>query len=146
MIKNRSAFMAKLKRRLGVLPIENAQRACYKAANLVRNEAVQSIARGTKTGEAVRKYNPSRTHRQSAPGEPPASDTGFLVSNISIAVDVEGTGRAKAVVGKIISAAPYSAYLEFGTSNMAARPFMQPALDKNGEKIKRIFMKEGMLD
>jgi hypothetical protein len=29
---------------------------------------------------------------------------------------------------------------------MAARPFMQPSLDRNAEKIRSIFVKEGLID
>ena len=48
------------------------------------------------------------------------------------------------VVGQIISAAPYSAHLEFGTTQMTERPFMQPALEKNRRKIQGMF-KKGVL-
>jgi HK97 gp10 family phage protein len=47
------------------------------------------------------------------------------------------------LVGQIISAAPYSKALEFGTVNMQPRPFMQPALNKNKNKIVKMFMQEG---
>ena len=110
---------------------------------MVRNTAVQSIQKGG-TGKLYEKYNPRRTHRASAPNQPPASDTGFLVSQISTSVKKEPNG---VVVGQIISAAPYSAYLEFGTTSMlnpkdgtgGARPFMQPALEKNRRKIEALF-------
>ena len=56
-------------------------------------------------------------------------------------VDVKANGS---VVGQIISAAPYSKHLEFGTVNMTERPFMQPALMKNKRKIQSMF-KKGIL-
>ena len=56
-------------------------------------------------------------------------------------VDVKSNGT---VVGQIISAAPYSKALEFGTTQMTERPFMQPALEKNRRKIERMF-KKGVL-
>ena len=46
-----------------------------------------------------------------------------------------------AVVGQVISSAPYSQALEFGTTTMTERPFMQPALQKNKSKIKALFKK-----
>ena len=49
------------------------------------------------------------------------------------------------VVGQIISSAPYSKPLEFGTVNMQPRPFMQPALQKNKQKIVSIFKYEGVI-
>ena len=44
-----------------------------RAANLVRNTAVTSINQGAKSGVVYELYNPRRTHRASAPGEPPAT-------------------------------------------------------------------------
>jgi HK97 gp10 family phage protein len=141
MILNRNQFFSKLKKQLGIIPEQNAKRACYKAANVVKNDAVKSIMTGAKSGELVRKYNPSRTHRQSAAGQPPASDTGFLVSQISADVEKQVTS----IVGIVRSSAPYAAHLEFGTQQMPARPYLQPALDKNADKIRQIFIKEGII-
>ena len=53
-------------------------------AQLIRGEAVKSIQSGAKSGIVYEKYNPRRTHRASAPGEAPASDTGNLVSKIIV--------------------------------------------------------------
>ena len=45
---NKQEFYRKLNRQLGIVPIKNAQRACFKAANVVKNEADQErIARLT---------------------------------------------------------------------------------------------------
>lgn len=103
-----------------------------RAANLVRNTAVTSINQGAKSGVVYEKYNPRRTHRASAPGEPPATDTGYLVSNIFTNIDTDGLGAS------VESRAEYSSYLEFGTENMAARPFLQPALEENKPQIRRL--------
>ena len=45
---------------------------------------------------------------------------------------------------EIISTADYSAALEFGTSKMAARPFMQPSLEENRPKIRRLVKQVGL--
>lgn len=145
MILNRKQFFEKLRIRLGEVPIKNAKRACFKAANLVKNDAIKSIMQGSKTGGTVRKYNPNRTHTQSAAGEPPASDTGFLVSNITADVERTGTGFSRRVTGIVTASAPYAIHLEFGTYKMQARPFLQPALDRNAKKIRDIFIKEGII-
>jgi len=104
---------------------------------MVQNTAKESILKGG-TGRTYEKYNPRRTHVASAPNQPPASDTGFLVSNITMNVKKEVNG---VVVGQVISSAPYSQALEFGTTTMTERPFMQPALQKNKNKIEALFRK-----
>ena len=59
-------------------------------AQLIRSEAVKSIMQGPKTGRIYEKYNPRRTHKASAPGQAPASDTGNLVRNIMVRqVDID---------------------------------------------------------
>lgn len=100
--------------------------AAIDTANIAR----KSIQRGVKTGITYQKYNPRRTHRASAKGEAPATDTGALVSSIT----QEKTGEAEAIVGSTVE---YSKFLEFGTQNMDERPFLKPALkkaQKNWEK------------
>jgi len=140
-IVNGSQFFGKLQKRLKEIPERNSKRACLNSANLVRNTAIQSIARGAATGETYVKYNPRRTHTASAPGQPPASDTGFLISSISSSVEK----HRGSVVGVVRASSPYAAHLEFGTQQMAARPFFQPALDRNATKIKAIFQREGLI-
>tara|TARA_Y100001937_G_C7032758_1_gene290875 strand:- start:266 stop:694 length:429 start_codon:yes stop_codon:yes gene_type:complete len=102
------------------------------SGDLVRNEAIQSIMSGAKGGRTYEKYNPRRTHVASSDGQPPASDTGFLVSNI--VKNVKRSGHEIEVESK----ANYSKFLEFGTQNMKPRPFLFPALEKNKPKIRRL--------
>jgi len=108
----------------------NAKQVVARAAALVHATAVQSITDGNKSGETYEKYNPRRTHRASAAGEPPAADTGYLHSNIFMDIDSDGLGAS------VESRAEYSAYLEFGTADLAARPFMQPAVEANRRAIR----------
>lgn len=63
----------------------------------------------------------SRTHTASAPGEPPAVDTGFLINSIQTVIKSD----TEAV---ITIPAEYAEGLEFGTSRVAARPFVRPAI------------------
>ncbi len=110
----------------------DAKQLVGRAGNLVRNTAVKSILQGAKSGVSYEKYNPRRRHTASASGEAPASDTGYLANNINLDIDVDGLGAS------VESRADYSSYLEFGTSKMSARPFMQPALEENRPKIRRL--------
>lgn len=140
--KNLESLQKRLAKKLQAKPLANAQSAVTRATMVVRNSAVESIVRGGKSGVIYEKYNPRRTHQASKAGEAPASDTGFLVSQITQNVKSNPNGS---VVGQIISAAPYSKYLEFGTTDMQPRPYMQPALNRNRKKIVDIFKKEGII-
>ena len=110
----------------------DAQQLVGRAANLVRNTAVNSILQGAKSGVTYSKYNPRRTHTASAAGEPPASDTGYLANNINNVFDLDGLGAS------VESRAEYSSFLEFGTRKMTARPFMHPAAEENRPQIRRL--------
>ena len=95
---------------------------------LIRAEAIRSIQTGAKSGVMYQMYNPRREHRASAPGQAPASDTGNLVSKITV--------KQKSLnVVHVESNADYSAFLEYGTSKMEARPFMFPAFEKSKKPI-----------
>lgn len=95
--------------------------------NDIRNFAVTNIAQGVKSGTVRRDGS-----RRSAEGEFPATDTGFLISNINGILANDGLS------GVVESNAKYSEPLEFGTSNMGARPFLQPSLEQTRPKIKRM--------
>ena len=140
-IQNLQGFQKKLKKRIVDNPEKHLKKLVQRSTMLVESTAKESILKGG-TGITYQKYNPRRQHTASAEGEPPASDTGFLVSNITSNVKQQGTS----VVGQIIASAPYAPHLEFGTSNIRPRPFMQPALERNRPKIKRIFKEGGYVD
>ncbi len=86
-------------------------RALYAAGQMIEIEAELSITRGSISGAG---------HVPSKPGEAPNADTRLL--DTSIDTVVVGPNRVD-----VVSNAPYSAALEFGTSRMAERPFMGPA-------------------
>ena len=94
----------------------------------IRGEAIKSIQSGAKSGIVYEKYNPRRSHRASAPGQAPASDTGNLVSKIIV------KQKSKNITN-VESNADYSAFLEYGTSKMEPRPFMLPAFEKSKKPI-----------
>ncbi len=67
------------------------------------------------------------TYRASAPGEPPAIRTGQLRASVS---DPQVMKVGSTLVGKITISAPYAEFLERGTSRVAPRPFIQPAVEE----------------
>lgn len=83
----------------------------------------------------------SGSNRASAPGHPPAVDTGQFRSSITHLVEREfvawvgkvGTG-IKDTKGRSIGA-----HLEFGTSKMAARPFMMVTLERIRPQLLALF-------
>ena len=101
---------------------------------LIRGEAIRSIQTGPKSGHTYEKYNPRRTHKASAPGQAPASDTGNLVSQIMSVADGKDT--------LVESRAEYSKFLEFGTSKMLPRPFLFPASEKSTKKIVQVLIQK----
>ena len=112
----------------------NMQEVLLGGGQLIRGEAIRSIQTGAKSGKTYKKYNPTRTHKASAPGEAPASDTGFLVSNIRV--------KDQKDFVEVRSEASYSKFLEYGTSKMLARPFMFPASEKSKPKIAEVLFQK----
>ena len=77
---------------------------------------------GPRSGREYRRgKHGTRIHRASAPGEPPATDTGNLANSIGSRM----TGRTE---GEVTVTAEYAAALELGGVHMAARPFLGPAV------------------
>lgn len=140
MIKNKAGFDKKINKHINDSQA-HVKKAIAKSAIYVQGVVQKNIMSGPKTGPMVRKYNPNRQHQSSAAGESPASDTGFLAGSISHRVRTKG----KTIIGEVVASAEYAIHLEFGTVNMKARPFLQPALDKSASKIKSIFKQEGLI-
>ena len=110
---------------------------------------VQGIARQSIGGKGSgRKYKRGKKwHAASAPGRPPARDTGVLASSVSYEVIRQGfniQGRVGPDLGKIRmrrqpTEPDYGSYLELGTSRMRARPWLKPALIRSQNKIMQYF-------
>lgn len=99
--------------------------ALYEAADHYRAEAYRAITTGSVSG---------KNHQASRPGEAPHNDTGFLAKNITVSQD-------SPVVARVTASAPYAAPLEFGTKDIAARPFMRPTREKVRPVAQKILRK-----
>ena len=69
----------------------------------------------------------TRIHRASAPGQPPAEDTGKTYRDIHVRRMSKGNYRVRF--------GGASGYLEFGTSRMRERPYIIPAIQKAVDKV-----------
>lgn len=101
-----------------------------RTAQNIRNTAVRSIQKPSGIGTYYKKYNPDRMHIASAPGHPPNTDTGRLSGSIRAVMSGTPTAYVDAL-------ADYAVHLEFGTRNMAARPFMTPAVEAERDKYRK---------
>lgn len=114
------AFSAKLKSIAGRGKDADLGRALFAAGNLIEDHAKGLIVAGSVSGKG---------HVPSLPGQPPSADTRVLDGNIE-------TVQVAPLKVEVSSNAPYSAALEYGTSKMAARPFMGPSVEaKKDEAI-----------
>ncbi len=86
----------------------------YEYGDQIRAEAFRSISAGSVSGAG---------HVPSAPGESPNRDSGALQAGLKVV-------RTGPLTAEVRAETPYSAPLEFGTSKVAARPFLRPARDK----------------
>lgn len=94
------------------------------------------------TGRLYRKRRASAKggyihHRASAPGQPPAVDTGALRSSISKRIEKRGLE----IYGFVGSRLAYARTLEAGGRHVAARPYLRPVLKARGRDINAAFAK-----
>lgn len=119
---------AALDRRLKTIPRRaqtNVDKALFVTAQNIEADARVSITRGSISGAG---------HVPSRPGQPPKNDTGNLKNNIV-------ARRIRRLKYRITSGADYAAFLEFGTRRIRARPYMQPAAEKNRKALRRNVVK-----
>jgi HK97 gp10 family phage protein len=91
-------------------------------------------------GVTYQLYSPRRTHVASVAGYPPNSDTGALRASI----EWETAGKLRYAV---LAGTEYAAWLEFGTRDMAARPFLTPVFDEwRARKLRDLLKNEGLFD
>jgi HK97 gp10 family phage protein len=109
----------RLKRLQGPEMVRFVGAALFEGGEAIQTEAQRLITTGSVSGKG---------HVPSLPGEPPNQDSGVLANNI----ETTQPEPLKVVVG---SYAPYASPLEFGTSQMAARPYMVPARNNKRREV-----------
>ena len=120
--------IAKLQQ-VGLASEDIIEEVLFDVATETQSLAVAGIMSGG-GGKTYEKYKPRRTHTASAPSQYPASDTGRLAS--SVRMDV--VGPTAYVVGTNVE---YGPMLEFGTSRMAARPWLLPSFERARAGVER---------
>ncbi|MBI1179106.1 MAG: HK97 gp10 family phage protein [Alphaproteobacteria bacterium] len=111
--------VARVRKITGPQAVHELRKAVFDGADMVAGEAIHLITQGAVSG---------KFHVPSLPGQPPKNDTGDLKRGIQ----VESGGPLKALV---TSSAPHAVPLEVGTSKMAARPYMAPAVKHTRKAI-----------
>ena len=102
---------------------DRVQRVLVRKGHDIATEMLNLILDTPKTGFPVGSLGSRwwQAVQRSAPGEPPASQTGRLVDSIRV---VEGDLRVR-----VEAAVRHAPWLEFGTERMEPRPFIRPARD-----------------
>lgn len=111
-----------------------AKKAVRDSIFLIHETAVNSI-QDNSNGTLATRYSNGKPRKVlvSRPGDPPNTDTGRLVQSIKF--DFQNGG----LIGRVGTNLRYGAWLEFGTRDMAARPWLAPAVKSVGKNAARIF-------
>lgn len=79
-----------------------------------------------------------RSHQASAPGEPPAPDTGELRRRTQADTQVRRDGDT--LVGRVVVNTEYAAGLEVGTERVAPRPYLSRLRDDHADELHQAFI------
>lgn len=102
-----------------------ANKEFLRYATSIQSEAIRRIQQAPASGTIYKRG--TITHQASAAGEYPKTDTGNLVASIkSQGLINDGKNQSGLDVYLVGSPLVYAAYLEFGTLNMSARPWLYP--------------------
>lgn len=96
----------------------------------------QGTAKRVVNSEGKGRWYHDQPQPSSRPLDPPAKQTGHL--GRSIQVDLSGLDGQRSVTAAVGTNVRYGRYLEFGTSNMAPRPWMRRTIVKMKKKIPSI--------
>jgi HK97 gp10 family phage protein len=110
----------------------NRDLAVKESTLAIHGEAIKIVSANAGGTSAVR-YNPRRNVSVSRPGDPPHTDTGRLRQSIKF--------EYSKGIGKVGSNLKYAAWLEFGTEDMAPRPWLSVAVEKSAKRVAEIFEK-----
>ncbi len=113
---------------------------------IAEEKAVAGIQRAALAGEAITKANLSRPgsgriygkHQASAPGEPPAPDSGELRRKTQADTKVRREGSD--LVGRVVQNVEYAHALAVGTEKMAPRQSLQLLATDHTDDLRQAFI------
>jgi len=115
---------------------DKAEKAVHRSTLRVQTAAVKRIQRGPKTGRIYERGDTYRgnkpTHQASAPGQPPASDSGRLASSIEHTV--------QGLSGWVFTRVDYGLGLEIGTTKIKPRPWLLPSVEEDAPRFRAELM------
>lgn len=126
-------FRDNLKEVMGKID-ETARARMLESVQEVRNTTLETLS-GPRTGREYYVPGTRRIYTASAPGEPPASATGELRQSVKKGIE----GQGAAVVGFVGTDMPYGPMLEFGTYQMAPRPWLRKSFEAIEARVVAIF-------
>lgn len=115
---------------------ENIELAIKQCGEKIRSDIQYNMAHTPRNME--RTYytnNKTKGHHPSLPDNPPAPDTGNLRESIRYEVHNEGN-EVYGIVGSTQKDPNYAVYTEYGTTRMAPRPWLRPAMRANNDFIR----------
>lgn len=118
-----------------------AEQALEKVAILTTNTAKLSMTEaksGTPVpaGQGSRGGRPWQKRQRSAPGEPPAVQTGQLRASVTYV-------KPAPLIRHVGTNVKHGLYMEIGTSTIRPRPWLRPAFNRNKDKLAK-FMKDAV--
>lgn len=136
MISGKVTGMAKLEKAVGKLAdaFEDGRNKAVQESTLAIHREALVLIQDNADGASQIRYGPKRVVNVSKPGDPPNTDTGRLVQSIKFDFPEDGIG----LVGSNLN---YAKDLEFGTSKMAARPWLSTAVANTAKQVDKIFAK-----
>ena len=126
------------------------------AGETIRSNVIKTLS-GPRSGKIYKRAN-GKSHQASAPGEPPASDTGHLRNSFHAQTETEQRGRKLFVTAMAVSNTTKDAYggknkgrtpskgnyawIDVGMGNIAPRPYSKKVAEESYKHITELLSKK----
>ena len=113
---------------------QGARRGVQAGIGIIEQHWVDLLTTGSRSGRVYRRRGVA--HQASAPGEPPASDTGNLLNSRIIELIPDE------IAARMRITAAYAPHLEYGTKNMEPRPSARVAASGSAPDVRNAILFE----